>query len=188
MPSITVGVPSAGHPKIDFINSLMQLVTSGNVSAMLIVPRLPVNQARSRITSSVQTSHLLFVDDDMTFPPEALELLIAANKDIVSGLYVRRSQDQAKVQPCVFDYNGKRFTFTEPPAELAEVGGVALAFTLIKKTVIDKIGTAFRFDGTMGEDLEWIKRAKNAGFETWIEPRAVIGHINETTLMPGGVQ
>ncbi len=180
--TITLGIPSGGHPRIDFINSLLALMGSGLVHAVMFVPRLPVQQARSRIASQLTTTHLLFVDDDMVFTPADVEALINADKDVVSGLYVRRG---AVPIPIVYDLSDGTHRLVSPPTELAQVSG-SLAFTLIKKEVIDAVGTDFQFGDGIGEDIDYILRIKQAGFELWLEPKARIGHVNELPVYPQG--
>lgn len=178
MTTITVGVPSAGHPKIDFINSLLGLATSGLVQNVMIVPRLPIHQARKRLAEAYQGTHLLFVDDDMVFTPEDVHRLIQADKDVVSGLYMRRGNP---AHPICYDYSGEDFKLIDPPATLSQVSG-SLAFTLIKKEVIDAVGTEFHFGNGKGEDINYLTEIKNKGFEIWLEPKARVGHIMEIAL------
>lgn len=177
---ITLGVPSAGHPKIEFVNSLMQLVSSGLISECLIMPRLPVQQARTQIARNLQTDYLLFIDDDMVFTPEDVQKLIRADKDIVSGLCLKRTDKER--QPVVYAQESDRYVLRDAPNELEQVDATTLAFTLIKSKVFQHISTEFRFTD-VGEDLDFMRRASDKGFKIWVEPEARIGHVMETTLI-----
>jgi hypothetical protein len=49
-------------------------------------------------------THLLFLDDDMQFPPDVASLLARHNKPIVSGLYFQRALNEAR--PHLYAYEG----------------------------------------------------------------------------------
>lgn len=181
-PNILLGVPSGGHPHIDFVNSLVALVSAQIVTGVLIVPRLPVHQARMRIAHSAQPgkhTHILFIDDDMVFTPEDVLSLIQADKPIISGLYVRRSKN-APV-PIVYDDNG---VLCAPPTKLSRVGSTSLAFTLVAMDVLERTGKEFYFEGYKGEDMTFADEVRSLGIEWWIDPSVKIGHVTEHTAYP----
>lgn len=180
--TIMLGVPSAGHPDIDFINSMVSILPA--ISGVMIVPRLPVQQARTRIAEAFlgqDYTHLLMIDDDMVFTPgDAAQVLALAEdgKDVVSGLFCRRSND--KPTPIVYD---KKMQLTEPPKEAAKVHGTSLAFTIISRRVLEAVGSKFEFGANgEGEDMNFVKEVHEMGFEWWLNPAARIGHKSEITL------
>mgnify|MGYP000898317389 FL=1 len=177
--SITVGVPSGGHPKIDFVNSLVLLTASGLINEVLIIPRLPIHQAREQLARRFTGTHLLMIDDDMVFNVEDIQRLIEADKPIISGLYNRRS---TKPAPVVFDIVDNTLQLTDAPKELSKVVGTSLACTLIERSVFSKVGFEFRFGTNLGEDQEFILRCLEADIEWWLDPQAKIGHISEVIL------
>lgn len=181
---ITVAVPSSGHPKIEFVNGLVQVVGAGMVSNVAIIPRLPVHQARQRAVDLVRqtnSTHLLFIDDDIVFTPQDVQALIEADKPIVCGLVNRRSQ--TKPLPVVFDRNlDGSLAWAEPPKKLAKVAAGTLAFTLISMDIFNAIGSEFRFTAELGEDMDFFKRVTDAGFEVWLEPKAKVGHLMEVAI------
>jgi len=178
MKTITVGIPSASYPKMEFLNSLFPLIASGMIHSVMMVPRLPVHQARERIVSSFSTSHLLFIDDDMVFTLADVQALIDADKPVVSGLYHRRGNPPL---PICYKLRDGQFQHVQPPEKLSPVAG-SLAFTLISKEVTDKVGPEFRFADGKGEDIDYMYRIANAGFEMWLEPKAKIGHLMEVAI------
>lgn len=180
--TITVGVPSAGHPKVEFVNSLVELATSGLIDSVFIVPRLPVHLARKRIAENFKTTHLLMIDDDMTFTLADVQALIDAKKEVVSGLYFRRSVNNAMPVVFRFDKEKGKYMWTMPPEKLSKVDGTSLAFTLVSKKVFDKVGTDFKFTEEYGEDLDFINRVRLAGIDIWLEPKARIGHLLELPI------
>lgn len=179
---VLVGVPSAGHPHIDFVNSLLQITPL--VTGVMIVPRLPVHQARTRMAQAFleqeDYTHLFMIDDDMVFTPNDVAQVLAVaeqGKDIVSGLFCRRSQN--KPVPVVYN---EALQFTTPPKEVSKVYGTSLAFTVIKREVLESIDGEFSFGITFGEDQTFILDTKASGYDWWLNPAARVGHISEVTL------
>jgi len=120
------------------------------------------------------------VDDDMVFTVEDVRNLLNTEGDIVSGLAVTRSEYP---KPVVFDRTDKGFEYMKVvPNDVSEVDGTTLAFTKIRMSVFDKIGTSFQFRPNMGEDLDFCARAKDAGFKIVINPKVRIGHIAQRVL------
>ena len=176
--SITLGVPTVGQIHHENVLSIVSLVGSGHISAVNIVPRLPVQQARTRIVQTTKTTHLLFADDDMVYEPKHLELLLKhADKDVVCGLAVSRSKTNS--QPVVLKYRPEigMFQFTPPPKVFSKVEAGTLAFALIKMDVFEKVGRGFRFPPNLGEDMDFFQRCAIAGVEVWLEPKCRVGHI-----------
>jgi hypothetical protein len=184
--TITLGVPTTGHIHHESVQSIVGLTGSGLISAVNIVPRLPVQQARTRIVTTTTTSHLLFADDDMVYEPKHLEMLLRhADKDVVCGLAVSRSQNNSR--PVVLKYDPKigMYQFTPPPEKFARVEAGTLAFTLIKMDVFNKVGRGFTFPPKFGEDMDFFRRCEKAGVEVWLEPECQVGHIMDQILYYG---
>jgi GT2 family glycosyltransferase len=179
---VLVGVPSAGHPHIDFVNSLLQ--SAQLFSGVMIVPRLPVHQARTRMAQAFleqDYTHLFMIDDDMVFTPNDIAQVLAVaeqGKDIVSGLFCRRSQN--KPVPVVYD---DKLEFVSPPTEVGKVYSTSLAFTVIRRVVLKDIEGEFSFGvAGFGEDQTFALEVNQLGYEWWINPAARVGHKSEITL------
>ncbi len=190
--TFTIGIPTVGVIRHQAVESLIATIGNGVVDAVNFVPRLPVQQARTRIAETTKTTHLLFVDDDMVYNPEHIEYLKEnADKDIVCGLaYSRTDKDSRGI---VMKFNEEtgyfafdpRFQYGLPlPEGLQKVDGGTLSFVLIKMEVFEKIGTVFNF-GTnppRGEDVDFFERVRKAGIEVYLDPRARIGHLTDRIL------
>lgn len=128
-------------------------------------------------------THILFIDDDMTFPEDTIEQLLANNKPIVGVLSYSR---MLPLKPTV-QFEGGEVPEILPtePFKCRQVGtGVAL----IDCDVFKKLVTPwFKFElsptGKIinGEDGYFCDMAKEAGFEVWCDPRLPIGHIGDYT-------
>jgi len=137
--------------------------------------------------------YLLFVDDDNPVPPDALEKLIEADKDIVVAAILSRNPNAEGVHTLCAFYSETHDILGEPlrayqhitsfrdegPLHKIDAGGTGCM--LIKRHVLEKMnikftGAFFEFGDiivngqrrTMSEDVEFCERAGDIGFEVWL--------------------
>lgn len=122
-------------------------------------------------------THILFIDSDMSFPPDTLKRLLAHDKDIVTVEYSRRKLPPDSV--------------TQPLEERSETElykgkVIGAGCLLIKTSVFEKITKPwFNFgrDATgavvIGEDTWFARSAMDAGIDAWIDPTIKVGHVGE---------
>lgn len=141
-------------------------------------------------------THLLFLDSDMTPPPDGLQKLVEVEGDIVCGLFTNRTFDSRggiKLTVCVNDGAGaykpldlKARSFEELEALGAvDVDACGMAFTLIRREVFEKVPEPwfdFFFDRENkkflgGEDFNFCRNAQKAGFKIQCRPSCVVGHV-----------
>jgi len=137
-----------------------------------------------------QCTHILFVDDDMTFPPDTLDKLLAHGKEIVGVYSFSRS---LPLTPTVAFINEDgthkphdsiaRFV---RPTELFEVFSIGMGVALIDMkifNVIDKPWFSWNVHENgkilMGEDAWLCKQARATGLHIYCDPTLEIGHIGE---------
>ena len=121
-------------------------------------------------------THLLFVDSDMLFTGDALNQMLAHDKDIVGVEYNKR---QFPLEP-VFPQPNKADT-------LYQSGAVGTGLMLIKLSIFEKMvndpwfnfGRDSQGNTTLGEDVWFCNVARDAGFEVWIDPTIKVGHLGE---------
>lgn len=119
-------------------------------------------------------THLLFIDSDMTFPPDSLNKLIAHKKDIIAGIFF---QKYPPYNPA-FTIDDKKVI----PQELTEVDWVGSAFTLINMEVFKKVPRPwfeadFNPKHIVGEDINFCLKAKKFGYKIFVDPKVDIGHL-----------
>ena len=164
-----------------------------------------VGRGRDRAAAHFRASactHLLFIDGDIEFPPEAVARLLRAKKPLVAASYAMK------------DESG-RFAFCLDPAQakgaqvdadsgVVEVAGVGTGFMLIERQVFDAIEAAglapawSHEDGQGGsmamrgffeeviedgarvsEDYTFCRRYRRAGGRVWLCPEIKLRHWGE---------
>lgn len=115
-------------------------------------------------------THLLQVDTDMMFGPDAIKKLIAHDLDIVGSRYNKRViSPEGQSEP----------TVKQDIKELSEVPFVPSGFLLVKTGVFRKIGKPwFSFkDDAESEDVYFCDKAIRNGFKVYCDPTVIVGHL-----------
>ena len=129
-------------------------------------------------------SHVLFIDADMYFHPEVVDILLKRDKDIIGVATNYRSlplTTTVKVADTEGNLVGKEY-----PDKLFTCYAVGTGFMLIKTSVFKKIPHPWFFlesdeEGNMktGEDVWFCKKAREMGYEIWCDPTVVVKHIGD---------
>lgn len=122
---------------------------------------------------------LVWIDDDMKIPPEAIVKLVAHEKDFTSGMYFQKSPPY---WPLVAMYDGKTFQWlAEYPDknQLVEVDGVGFGCcytsTKLLKALKDNHGKIFEWTD-YSEDFTFCLRAGELGMKPWVDTTIKCGH------------
>jgi hypothetical protein len=127
--------------------------------------------------------YLMFIDSDMTFPPDGINKLIAHNKEVVGGMYNMKSLPPTNTIK-MLDDNGNRATSFTIPLQLFKAHAIPTGFMLIQMEAIKSMKFPFEFDrepdgGLIGEDVLFCMRCQELGFDIWCDPTIRIGHIGD---------
>lgn len=162
-----------------------------------------VSRARNLLVQDLLDSDctdLLFIDSDINFEPEAILRLLAwgsePGKDIVAAAPRVRSSDTVYITRLAYDENSD---LTMDNMGLVKAERVATAFMLIRRHVFEKmvevhpewkyhdarsnrtVPALFDFalteEGYIGEDFLFCDRAREIGFQVWIDPTITLGHM-----------
>lgn len=197
---VTIGVCTGGTMRSETVTSLvgaMDVIRANGIKANLAI-QIGGYVAKNR-NSLVETAinngstHIMFIDNDQTFRPSAIQRLIDHDKDIVCAPYNARPAPGQQVVSTIklLDENGelpmdggtKEF---EIPAGLFKVGGSGTGFMLIKTSVFGKLKKPYfvAWEDEEGvhhtEDIEFCIKARKAGYDIWANPTIPIGHIGIT--------
>lgn len=162
-----------------------------------------VSRARNLLTQDMLESNctdLIFIDSDINFEPQDVLRLMAWTSDpkkgIVAGVPRVRSVDKTYITTLDYDADGQ---LTMNGMGLVRAERVATAFMMVRRDVFttmvdahpdwkyyDKrsdrtVPALFDFklteEGYMGEDFLFCDRARELGFEVWIDPTISLGHM-----------
>lgn len=130
-------------------------------------------------------THLLFVDCDMLFPHDVIPTLLAHKKEIVGVEYNKRE----------FPLKGVYEPLTEKSSALYKAKYTGMGLMLIDLKIFSDPKFGIGVDGkrspwfnfgrdsqgalAMGEDVWFSNVARDAGYDTWIDPTVKTLHIGE---------
>lgn len=151
--------------------------------------------ARNRLVGEFlasEATHMLFIDDDMGWPQNAIPELLAHDKDVIAAVGITKDEDPDQRKFCV-KLAPKHTKFDEERG-IIRVAAVGTGFMLIKRNVVEKLWTAhkhnasppppesphvgpisriFEFDYSAddwGEDYTFCRRWQALGGEVWVDP------------------
>lgn len=149
-----------------------------------------VDQARNEAAKealSVGASHLLFIDSDMIFPDDGILTLASKDKLIIGANYnLRRFPLMSTVK--MSDENGEitQVEGDKIPKYPFKCYAVATGFLLIRTEVFrilkdDKPWFFYESheDATIGEDINFCKKARAKGIDIWCDPTIEVKHIGD---------
>lgn len=201
--NVLVAIPTMGsmHPNlVALLIQWCQRYPKDQLSFYFAFRVAPVDRARNQIAEQFLKAspdrpftHLFFIDDDTVPPLDALEKLLAHDKDIVSGLVpIPKFKDDGEwyiIDNCFVarekDDSGEVKTYLPPrDSGLHKIFRCGTACLLIKRNVFEALEKPyFIFDynpdhtiHTRSEDIRFCDNAIAAGFEIYADTSVQCGH------------
>lgn len=189
---ILIAVPCMDMVHATFAQSLASLNKVGRCAVAFNACSL-IYDSRNKLAAKAmkdEFDYVLWLDSDMVFSPDILEKLVADDKDIVSGLYFRRSHPYSPVIYKDSELKDGRLVWSDytdyPKEELFKVAGAGFGCVLMKTDVIfdmaGKFGDWFTPLYSSGEDLAFCYRARELGYEIWCDSRIKCGHMSHQMI------
>lgn len=193
MYTVLIGIASGGTIRSETVTSLigaMDMLKQKGVDTGLSI-QIGGYAARNRnalveMAREKNATHLMFIDNDMIFPPSGVVRLLDHDKDIVGAAYNARGVPDKPIISTVKlsdDYTSGKISDVQIPSQLFKCFGMGTGFMLIKMGVFKKLKKPYFVafedeDGTHHtEDIEFCKRAISAGIDVWCSPTINMGHI-----------
>ncbi len=197
MYTVTVAMATGGTVRSETVTSLigaLDVIRANGVDYYLAL-EIGGYVARNRndLVNTAQnngSTHIMFIDNDQTFRPSAIQRLIDNDKDIVCAPYNARPAPGSPLVSVVkmMDENGElpmdgSHSEFNLPKGLVKVGGSGTGFMLIKTAVFEKLKKPYfvAWESPEGvhhtEDIEFCIRARKAGFDVWANTSIPIGHV-----------
>lgn len=204
---LVIGIPSRDTWLAQFGMSMLfltnQLAAKGNVGRSMVM-RYRIHNKRGSILGSMRQSivdtaikhdstHLLFIDSDQTFPSDLAHRLLAHEKEVI-GCNIATKTIPANPTARAFSKAGKpegEFVMSDvnsPPLE--RVWRLGTGIMLIDLSIFKKYHKLQRrpwfdqpwqkeCDAYMGEDWYFCKRLREAGVDIWVDHKLSleIGHV-----------
>jgi hypothetical protein len=181
---VAIGIPSGDLVHADFAMSLAMLCMSPGAEVILLNSRsslIPVGRNQCAGAAHImKATHLLFLDTDMIFPADALERLLARDKDIVGATYSKR---MPPFHPLTVSAEGEHVQIS---SGLRQVQLLPTGCMLIRMSVFDALPKPYfnlvaEGDQLRGEDYYFCELARAAGFQIWCDGdlSAQMGHIGQ---------
>lgn len=187
---ITVGIPCNRVFKPETMQSLLDMIAISEHDLHFVIATQGYTIAENRTLIAVRalenkSDYLLFIDDDMVFPPDTLDRLIARDKDIIGIPYYARVLPRKSV---VVLEDGTELK-GEVPSDLFKCQHVGTGVMLIKTEIFKNIIRPwFQFktnaDGctVQGEDAHFCEVARNKGHDIWCDSTLLVRHIGDRTF------
>lgn len=200
-PRLVVGISSAEQSRYAiFYESLIGVRFPRNTR---IIQARGANIAvnRNNITRAAldaDATHILYVDDDQIFPPDTVDKLFAANKEVVSGLYLQRT---APFVPVMYDMEDERGwvgpqVLTPATTGLQRVLATGAGCLLVRTSLFARMKDPWWRLGELedgqeawSDDIGFCRRARyEAGAEIWCQTDAIVGHLTSAVVWPQRVE
>jgi hypothetical protein len=185
---LAVAVPALDHVSAYFANDLARMYAATCASVPMITLAMMVgtfvHQAREKLLHDVVSlwgaTHILWLDADMTFPPDAALRLLKHDRDIVAANYVTRvapSRPTAKRDgQCISSVSA---------TGLEAVDHVGMGVFLMKASVVASSPSPHFWYSTPTEteDVYFCNLLRAAGHRIWIDHDLSkdVGHVGQYT-------
>jgi hypothetical protein len=149
---LTIGVPTAGRVCMGFAYSLVGMVSKLAAHGLPTVPEATVECTMDVVESSVihtnrekivaraienGRTHLMFLDDDMVFEPQVLEIMLGRRQHVVAVNYLIKSESDPQFVAVGLD--GKRVATKEKSTGIVPIAYTGFGISVFDLDVFKKV-------------------------------------------------
>jgi 2-polyprenyl-3-methyl-5-hydroxy-6-metoxy-1,4-benzoquinol methylase/glycosyltransferase involved in cell wall biosynthesis len=189
---VLIAFPTAKNIETDTFLSIYRLsIPAGVTTHLEAFYGYNIDQVRNLICYYAiqnQFDYVLFVDSDMILPADTLERLMAANMDIVTGIYIQRKPGQRITEVHVDGKNVTDPKFFEGK-KFVQADSVGFGCILIKTKVLEDVGypqfvyhDTIDFKDTVSEDAYFCAKARAKGYKVNVMTDLIFEHIASIKL------
>lgn len=193
--TILIALPTNRNVETDTLKSIYdQILPPGIKTELQFFYGYQIDQIRNLIAEwGKRYDYLFCVDSDIVLPPDALAKLIAADKDVVSGLYIQRKPGQHILE--IYENTPDGRIVNAPWGKLkgqglVEIAGCGFGCVLLKGEVLRKMPyphfvykSALDHAHTFSEDVYFCQEARKHGFKIWADPTILCEHIHSMRMI-----
>jgi len=195
---VLIGVTTGEYARrADFYDYYNLLTKPEDTFVLFSHDRSPAHGRNLLIEAAKQNNctHILLIDDDMAYKPEALLQLLSHDKDIVSGLYLSRAYPHQAFVFDLADEDGAAFPMyllDNDKQRLKPIIAAGFGFVLIKMSVFDKLEKPYVRLGELNkeewcDDIGFFKRVREAGVQSYVDMECCVGHMGTMIIWPNKV-
>jgi len=177
---VAICVPVRDTVTAIFTQSLAMLTkkcgeTKQKMSLHMVMGSEVAMQRQQLVDEAMETdcTHILWLDSDMSFPTNTLQALLSHNKDIIACNYCTRV---APHRPVAFRSEHDLDARVEGGTGLQKIFAVGMGCMLVKRQVYEVVARPHfsvtwndDYTNLVGEDIYHCNKAKEAGFDIWLE-------------------
>jgi glycosyltransferase involved in cell wall biosynthesis len=190
---ILIAIPTNKYIEVETFKSIWDLeIPTGYEVEFQYFFGYQVDQIRNLIGEwAKRYDYLLSIDSDIIIPKDALKKMIAADKDIVTGMYIQRIPDTHTLEIYMVDPTGGIINIPHNLIKihngLVEIAACGFGCCLVKSDVFRKMEyphfyyqSAINHKDTVSEDIYFCKKARDNGFKVWVDTTITCDHKGST--------
>lgn len=202
---VSICVPCRDMVHAAFAFDLARLLRHSGSLGLDVLPHfcmgtLIVNQRESLVEMAIEagSTHVLWLDSDMMFPPDTLQVLLQHDQSIVAGNYATRQYPHKTVAYTALHDWTSYVVHDGPTADsLIEVDAIGMGCMLtsmevIKAMPLPRFQTIYVPDSGdhMGEDFYFCQNARELGYKIYVDDHLSrqLGHLGTISFGHSRVQ
>lgn len=192
---ILIAIPTNRNIEAETFKSIYDLtIPAGYSTDFQFFYGYQVDQVRNLIAEwGKRYDYLFCVDSDIVLPKDTLVKMLAADKDIISGLYIQRKPDQHTLE--IYrdnSYGGvSNISYNElRDKNVVEVAACGMGCCLINSQVLLTMSyphfvykSALNHADTFSEDIYFCLQARRLGFKVWADTSIHCDHLGATRFV-----
>ena len=184
---IAILIPARGQMEVATAFDLVAMcaytikTTKHDIDLFTSAGTLIFDQRNSLVKTAleIKADYLLFVDADMRFPKDTLKILMAHDKDII-GVNATTRSEPVKPTAKNFIVNEDQSVdwlpiYSNARSGIEKADGIGCGVMLVKTKVFKEMEEPYFYfeqlgnNKILGEDIYFCIKAKDAGFDTWLD-------------------
>ena len=184
---IAICIPARGQMEVATAFDLVAMcaytikTTKHDIDLFTSAGTLIFDQRNSLVKTAleIKADYLLFVDADMRFPKDTLKILMAHDKDII-GVNATTRSEPVKPTAKNFIVNEDQSVdwlpiYSNVRSGIEKADGIGCGVMLVKTKVFKEMEEPYFYfeqlgnNKILGEDIYFCIKAKDEGFDTWVD-------------------
>lgn len=191
---VLIGVSTGEYARrADFYDYYHMLTKPPETAVILGHDRSPAKNRNQIIQAGIDNdcTHILLIDDDMAYRPDALLKLLEHDVDVVTGLYLSRAYPHAPIVFDLADDEGSAFPMyligDEP--RLKSIVAAGLGFLLMRTSIFEKLEKPYIRLGELDaqewcDDIGFFNRLRKSNIKSYCDMDVHIGHMGTMIIWP----